>query len=60
VPVALLCVRFLKTQLYGVAGRDAGILGGAATVLIVAACIAALIPAQRAASTDPVKALRTE
>jgi macrolide transport system ATP-binding/permease protein len=60
VPVALLCVRFLKTQLYGVAGQDIGVLAGAAAVLVVSACIAGLIPAQRAASTDPVKALRTE
>jgi ABC-type antimicrobial peptide transport system permease subunit len=60
VPVALLCVRLLKTQLYGVAGQDVGVLAGAAAVLIASACIAGLIPAQRAASTDPVKALRTE
>jgi macrolide transport system ATP-binding/permease protein len=60
IPVALFCVRFLKTQLYGVAGQDMGVLVGAAAVLIVSACIAGLIPAQRAASTDPVKALRTE
>jgi macrolide transport system ATP-binding/permease protein len=60
VPVALLCVRFLKTQLYDVAGQDMGVLAGAAAVLIVSACIAGLIPAERAASTDPVKALRTE
>lgn len=60
IPVALLCVRFLKTQLYGVVGQDLGVLGGAAGVLIASACIAGLIPAQRAASTDPVKALRTE
>jgi macrolide transport system ATP-binding/permease protein len=60
VPVALLCVRFLKTQLYGVAGQDVGVLAGAAAVLVASACIAGLIPAQRAASTDPVKALWTE
>ena len=60
IPVALLCVRFLKTQLYAVAGQDLRVLGGAAAVLIASACIAGLIPAQRAASTDPVKALRTE
>jgi macrolide transport system ATP-binding/permease protein len=59
-PIALLCVRFLKTQLYGTAGQDPAVLLGAATVLIVSACVAGLIPARRAASTDPVKALRTE
>jgi macrolide transport system ATP-binding/permease protein len=60
IPVALLCVKLLKTQLYGVAGQDISVLAGAAAVLTVSACIAGLIPAQRAASTDPVKALRTE
>jgi macrolide transport system ATP-binding/permease protein len=59
-PIALLCVRFLKSQLYGMAGQDPGVLVGAVAVLIVSACIAGLIPARRAASTDPVKALRTE
>jgi ABC-type antimicrobial peptide transport system permease subunit len=60
VPIALLCVRFLKTQLYGTTGQDPAVLAGAVTVLIVSACVAGLIPAHRAASTDPVKALRAE
>ena len=60
IPVALLCVRFLKSQLYGNAGMDASVLIGALVVLLISACVAGLIPAQRAASTDPVKALRTE
>lgn len=60
IPVALLCVRFLKTQLYGVAGNDVTVLVSATLALAVSACIAGLIPARRAASTDPVKALRTE
>ncbi len=59
-PIALLCVRFLKSQLYGMAGQDPGVLAGAVGVLIVSACVAGLIPARRAASTDPMKALRTE
>ena len=60
VPVALLCVRFLKTQLYGEGGQDVSVLAGAIVVLAVSACVAGLIPARRAASTDPVTALRTE
>jgi macrolide transport system ATP-binding/permease protein len=60
VPVALLCVRFLKMQMYGMGGQDMGVLCGAAAVLTVSACAAGLIPARRAASIDPVKALRTE
>jgi macrolide transport system ATP-binding/permease protein len=59
-PVALLCVRFLKTQLYGTGGQDPVVFAGAFVVVVVSACVAGLIPARRAASTDPVKALRTE
>ena len=60
VPVALLCVRFVKAQLYETSSPDATVLGGAVITLAVAACLSGLIPAMRAASTDPVQALRTE
>lgn len=60
VPVALLCVRFVKAQLYQVTKVDAEVLVGALLVLGVAACIAGVIPAQRAASIDPMEALRME
>jgi ABC-type lipoprotein release transport system permease subunit len=33
---------------------------GAIAMLAVAACVAGLIPARRAASIDPVRALRSE
>jgi len=60
VPAALLCVRFVKSQLYQTPGADVRVMGGAVLTLAVAACIAGLIPARKAASTDPVQALRTE
>jgi macrolide transport system ATP-binding/permease protein len=60
VPVALLCVRFVKTQLYDITKVDAGLLAGAIATLAVAACIAGMIPAQRAASVDPALTLRSE
>jgi macrolide transport system ATP-binding/permease protein len=60
IPVALVCVRFVKTQLYGTSGYDVGVMAGATLALAVAACMAGLIPARRAAGTDPVKALRAE
>jgi macrolide transport system ATP-binding/permease protein len=60
VPVALLCVRFVKTQLYQITNADATVMAGAIATLAIAACIAGLIPARRAASIDPAKALRTE
>jgi predicted permease len=63
IPVALFCVRSIKSvqsQLYEVVGKDAGVIAAAVFTLAVAACIAGIIPARRAASIDPAKALRTE
>ena len=60
VPVAFLCVRFVKTELYEITNLDATVVGGAIVTLAVAAAIAGLIPARRAASIDPVRALRVE
>jgi predicted permease len=58
VPVAMLCVRYIKTQLYEVASVDLGVMAAAIVVLVIAACIAGMIPARRAASINPVEALR--
>ena len=60
VPIALVCVRFVKTQLYEITSAGPGIIVGAVAVLGLAACIAGIIPARRAASIDPVQALRSE
>jgi predicted permease len=60
VPVAVLCVRFVKSQLYDIAHVDAVVLAGAITVLAAAAIVAGMIPAKRAASIDPARALRID
>jgi predicted permease len=60
VPATLFCVRFIEAQLYGVKGWDAGVLAGSILTLILASALAGLIPARRAASIDPVQALRME
>ena len=60
IPVALLCVRFVKAQLYEITQADASVVGVSIATLAVAACIAGIIPARRAASIDPVQALRNE
>jgi ABC-type antimicrobial peptide transport system permease subunit len=39
---------------------DTVVMAGAVGVLIAAACVAGMIPARKAASIDPVKALRIE
>ena len=59
-PIAMLCVRYVKSQLYEITSVNASVMAVAIGVLIVAACVAGLIPARRAASIDPVKALRVE
>ncbi len=59
-PVAMLCVRYVKSQLYEITHVDMGVMAVAILVLAIAACIAGLIPARRVASIDPVKALRVE
>lgn len=60
VPTALLCVRFIESQLYETKGMDAGVLGAAVLTLVLAASVAGVIPARRAASIDPAQALRAE
>jgi macrolide transport system ATP-binding/permease protein len=60
VPIAWLCVRFVESQLYEVKRIDAALLLASILTLAVAAFLAGLIPARRAASIDPAKALRME
>jgi macrolide transport system ATP-binding/permease protein len=60
IPVALLCARFLATQLYEVKGIDTAVLATSVIALAIASALAGLIPARRAASTDPAQTLRTE
>jgi ABC-type antimicrobial peptide transport system permease subunit len=60
VPVVYLCVRYIKSQLYEFTTMNPGVLAGAVAILGVAAIIAGIIPAKRAASIDPVRALRVE
>jgi macrolide transport system ATP-binding/permease protein len=60
IPVALLCVRFVKSQLYEITSADFNVMAGAIGTLALAAFVAGIIPAQRAASINPVQALRME
>jgi predicted permease len=58
--VTLLGGRLLANQLYGIKAGNPLVLAVAVLILAICAMIAAFIPAQRAASTDPTRALRTE
>jgi macrolide transport system ATP-binding/permease protein len=58
IPIALVCVRFVKSQLYEIAGADVYLIAISIAILALAAFVAAIIPARRAASVNPVNALR--
>jgi predicted permease len=60
IPVAVFCVRFVKSQLYEITSVNVPVMAVAIAVLMVAVAIAGIIPARRAASIDPVRALRIE
>jgi ABC-type antimicrobial peptide transport system permease subunit len=60
IPVAIFCVRFVKSQLYEITSVNMSVMIIAVGVLAVAAAIAGIIPTRRAASIDPVRALRIE
>ena len=60
IPVAIFCVRFVKSQLYEVTRVNVPVMTIAIGVLVLAAAISGIIPARRAASIDPVRALRIE
>jgi ABC-type antimicrobial peptide transport system permease subunit len=60
IPVTILGGRAMASQLFGVKPYDPLVMLITATVLAGAAFIAAVIPARRAASTEPMLALRTE
>jgi predicted permease len=60
VPLAILCDFYLAHQLYGVSPFNPIPLAGAIFILSLCALIAGLIPARRAASIEPMEALRIE
>jgi predicted permease len=60
IPATILGGRLMATQLFGVKPYDPKILLLTTAVLIFAAFIASILPANRAASLQPIRALRTE
>jgi macrolide transport system ATP-binding/permease protein len=59
-PVAMVCVRYVKSQLYDISSVNFTIMVAAIATLAVSAAIAGIIPARRAASINPIEALRIE
>ncbi|MGA2807584.1 MAG: ABC transporter permease [Terracidiphilus sp.] len=60
IPAALLAGHLMNSLLYGVGSFDPIALAGATLVLGVCAAAAGFIPARRAASIEPMKALRID
>src|SRR5208337_2942514 len=60
VPLSLLFARMIRSQLFGVSPFDPVTLAAGTLLVALVALLAALLPARRAASVEPMKALRTE
>ena len=59
-PLAFLLTRTLREQLFGVSPADPLVYFGGIVMIGIVASLAALLPARRAASIEPMQALRTE
>lgn len=57
---AVAASRLVRSVLFGIEPSDAASLAGAAGLLLAAGVVACLLPARRAATLDPVTALRVE
>jgi ABC-type antimicrobial peptide transport system permease subunit len=57
---AWIATRAIRSFLFGVSEHDPATTVVVSTLLVVCALLAAFLPARRAASTDPMQALRTE
>jgi putative ABC transport system permease protein len=57
---AFLVGRLMQSTLYGVGAVDPGSLAGVGAILITVAMLACWIPARRAATIEPMRALRSE
>jgi ABC-type antimicrobial peptide transport system permease subunit len=60
IPASIGCSRLIASQLYEVKGWDPIVLGGSVVALALCALFASIVPARRAASINPVLALRVE
>lgn len=60
VPLAVVATQAVRSQLFGVSTADPVIYGVGILVICLVAILAGFIPARRAASIDPSRALRTE
>ena len=60
IPIAFLCARAIRSQLFGVSSADPTVYCVGIAVIGVVAALAGIIPSRRAATVDPSRALRTD
>jgi ABC-type antimicrobial peptide transport system permease subunit len=60
IPLAVLLGRWMRSQLFGVQPFDPVTMAGCIALTVTMVLVAAALPARRAASVEPTKALRTE
>jgi len=60
VPAAMVSMRLVSSMLFGLSPQDPATIAAALTVLTLATVAASYVPALRAASIDPIRALREE
>jgi predicted permease len=60
IPLAVVLARWMRSQLFGVQPFDPVTMAGCFAMTVVVVLLAAALPARRAASVEPTKALRTE
>lgn len=60
IPSIVLLAHFFRTLLYGVSAADPLTMAGVLGLTIAMVCLAAALPARKAASINPSRALRTE
>jgi predicted permease len=58
--MTVIALRWVRSLLYQTPVMDPLAVGGSVALLLVAGAVAATVPARRAASIDPMRALRTE
>jgi putative ABC transport system permease protein len=60
IPVAILATRAVRSQLFGVSIADPVVYGAGIAIICLVAGLAGFVPARRAATVDPARALRTD
>ena len=60
IPIAMLATRTVRSELFGVSVADPAVYGVGILIICTVAALAGFIPARRAATVDPARALRTE